>query len=281
MIDFQQFLNDNSSFLPSTKRIYFKVVKQLINENNENPTIEQLNHFIAVKCGKRQPHVKYAIKEYLRFINRTEDYHKLNKAKIREPIKENNFLSREQVDEIINLIENQKHKDIAVLQYNTAARASEILTLRKPRIKKEKYFDEFFKEERERIRLTVRGKGERARYLYLLPGYWKHIEPYYNTTRDYLFFGEKELTYIDFWLKVENTYHRYLESLKKAAEKIGLNIGTHDLRSSFSMEIKKTTGDIYKLQKVLGHKNIDTTIRYLKNRNEDIAESMLDTQKRA
>ena len=276
---FQQYLQDNAGLQESSKSVYLKAVNELVNTTGNNPTIEQLNHFIAVKCQKRQPHVKYAIKEYLKFLGREADYLNLTRAKVRETIKEKVFLTKEQMRMVINSIENPMHKCIALVQYNTAARASEILTVRKHRITKEKYID-ILKNEKERVKIRIKGKGDKIRNIYLLPDFWPLLEPYYNECRDYLFLNDKHnpITYFGLWGRVETLYRKYYESLRVAANKCGFKIGTHDLRRSFADDLLRTGKDIYKVQKVLGHKSIDTTVKYLRPNNEQVAESMLDHQ---
>ena len=269
---FKQYLEDNP-LAQTSKKVYYMVVKELLDSYPE-PTIENLNHFIAIKSSRRQPHVKYAIKKYLEFSGRQQDYSKLHKAKETEPIKDKVFLSKEQVYQIINSIKNPIHKAMAICQYNTGTRASEIITLKKSRISKQKI------NEIDVLRLNVRGKGNVPRYVYLLAHFWRYIEPYYNQCRDYPFMDKKNepIAYLDFWNRVETTYKRYLESLKEAAKLCGFNISTHDLRRSFADDLRKET-DIFHVQQTLGHKDISTTTKYLKVSNEDIAGSMLQHQK--
>ena len=53
--------------------------------------------------------------------------------------------------------------------------------------------------------------------------------------------------------------------LKVAFEAAGLNgkLATHTLRKSFAQRVYKQTGDIYMVQELLGHQNVQTTQRYL------------------
>ena len=269
---FELYLSDDTSLLPNSKRLYYSAIKELLN-NYPIPTIEQLNHFIAIKCNARQPHVKYAIKKYLLFLGREQDYLKLNKAPKKQPIRDKIFLSKEQIYRIINTIENKMHKSIAMVQYNTGARASEILTIRKSRISRQAINNV------EVIRINVRGKGDKPRYVYLLVDFWKYIEPYYKNCRDYPFLNDKEnpIPYLRFWDKVQTAYKRYYESLKTAAKKCGFKLATHDLRRSFADDLRKET-DIYRVQQTLGHKDINTTTKYFETQNKDIASSMLSQQ---
>ena len=53
--------------------------------------------------------------------------------------------------------------------------------------------------------------------------------------------------------------------LKVAFEAAGLNgkLATHTLRKSFAQRVYNHTGDIYMVQELLGHQNVQTTQRYL------------------
>ena len=53
--------------------------------------------------------------------------------------------------------------------------------------------------------------------------------------------------------------------LKQAFQKAGLNgkLATHTLRKSYAQRLYEETNDIYSVQKMLGHKDVKTTQRYL------------------
>lgn len=269
---FEQYLKD-CLLEPNSIKIYSETIKEFLNKYPEQ-TIEQINHFVAVKETKRQAHARYAIKKYLIFIGREEDYSKLHKPKTIYPIREKVFLTKEQAYQIINHIKNPLHKAMAILQYNTGARISEIITLKKSLISRQK-INEF-----NVLRFGIRGKGNVPRYVYVIVDFWKYIQPYYESCRAYPFMDKKDkpIPALEFWDRVRTIYKRYYESLKAAAKECGLNIGTHDLRRSFADDLRKET-DIFHVQKTLGHKSIDTTTRYLKVSNEEIANAMLNHQK--
>jgi len=56
--------------------------------------------------------------------------------------------------------------------------------------------------------------------------------------------------------------HRILE---RAFQKAGLNgkLATHSLRKTFAQRCYDASGDIYKVSELLGHKNVETTKRYI------------------
>ena len=72
--------------------------------------------------------------------------------------------------------------------------------------------------------------------------------------------------------------------LEMAFTKAGLNgkLATHSLRKSFAQRIYDGTGDIYLVQVLLGHKNIETTRKYLGQsyRKMQQAVEMIETSQR-
>ena len=65
--------------------------------------------------------------------------------------------------------------------------------------------------------------------------------------------------------------------IRRYAKRIGIDkkIGLHTLRHSFALKFYKDSGhDLIRLQKILGHKNINTTEIYCYMDNSDIKESL-------
>jgi len=270
-------MRDNPKFQPSTIHAYRKAVQELVYTYGENPTIEHLNRFIADKCTKRQPHVKYAIKEYLRFKERGQDYGKLNQAVIKIPMKQKNFLKREYINELLGLVKDPMHKAFVVIQSYAGARASEAITIEKRWIKRGMHKDRYG-DEGEIIKIRVKGKGEKPRNLYLKMDLWKYLEPFYKRCYRYLFLNERTITYMTYWNSVETVYARYYRELNDAGTKLGLDIGTHDLRRSFANTMRLERKDITIVQRTLGHSNIRTTMRYFDDNNKEIEDAMLEYQ---
>ena len=143
MSNFELNLKRNPDLMPSSVNSYIKLIRELTNKYGIDPSLENLNSFIAEKCKKRQPIIKYAIKHYLNFRWRKELYEKLNKAKVRPTIKRKTFLSRDQAVDVINAIENKEHRLISKIQYFTGARASEVISIKKSDIYQESEYDIF------------------------------------------------------------------------------------------------------------------------------------------
>jgi len=270
---FLDWLYNKPALSPSTIKVYRKAIVGLLAfTETANPTIEQINKYIAIKCNKRQAHVKYAIKHYLEFIGRKDDYDKLNKAKIRKPIRQKTFINKEVRSKIIARIENQQHKNIAMLQEVSAARAREIISIQKHRVKRL---------EDGTVEIMLKGKGDKPRPIYLNSDYYYILKPYMTVApRAYLFLepGTEYLTEIQQETKIESVYKRYLEDVKKAAAATGYpSLTTHDFRRSKADEIEQKHG-VRKAQLILGHSTIRTTEIYLNRDKDTIRRVMLDEQ---
>jgi integrase/recombinase XerD len=264
-------LENNPKFQYGTINAYCKAIADLIDESGEYPAIEQLNSFIAKKCQKGQPYVKYAIKEYLMLQHREEEYYKLVKAKEKKPIRPKVFLSKIQLSKIIGNIKDEPYKTMAKLQAATAARAHGIITLDRKRIRKES----------NRIRITLHEKGDKPTVIYLMPEYWKLLEPFYNLNRQFLFLEKDAEIYTlrQLTQRIDTVYKRYLEQLQAAAKESNIKISTHDIRRSVANLTRISTGDSRIVQKILGHESIDTTEKYLADNSEQVADAILSHQK--
>ena len=90
-----------------------------------------------------------------------------------------------------------------------------------------------------------------------------HREVYHSTEGDEpLFPSRKQLGEQQLQAMTRKGAHSVL---KVAFEAAGLNgkLATHTLRKSFAQRVYKQTGDIYMVQELLGHQNVQTTQRYL------------------
>jgi len=244
--NFETNMRNNPELMPSSVNTYLKLIKELVERYSVDPSVDELNEFIAIKSRKRQPVVKYAIKHYLKFRWRDgfhgqkwkEIYDDLVKAKIRATIRKNTYIKREQAADIINAIDKQDHKLISKIQYFTGARASEVISIKKSDVKQEYQY--------KRIRIDIMGKGGRKESIYLRDDLWHEIQPFMLTDNRYLFLKDNREEWSDEVLrkKVETQYKRYYESLRSAAEECGIKFATHDWRRSFAQSIKQSGAGI-------------------------------------
>jgi len=168
--------------------------------------------------------------------------------------KQPDILSVEEMQLMINSFSNIKHKTIVCLMYSCAMRVSEVTNL------KIKDIDTNLN------KITIRnGKGKVDRIvmldksiLNLMRNYWQSYK-----TNEYLFEGAKGGKYSE---KSVQTI------VKTTANKLGFKkkISSHSLRHSCLTQLIKDGVDLRTVQKIAGHKNINTTAGYIKIMDTDI-----------
>jgi len=164
-------------------------------------------------------------------------------------------LSKEEMIRLIKAIENVKHKTMIMLGYACGLRVSEITGLEIKDM-----------DEDRRLLFIRRAKGKKDRIVSLSPAMLIMIREYISKYKPgkYLFEGQYK----------ESSYSvRSLESIIKAAKhKAGIiKTGSmHMLRHSFATHLLDKGTDVVFIQKLLGHNDIRTTLRYLHVTNKDM-----------
>ncbi|MDP3990492.1 MAG: tyrosine-type recombinase/integrase [archaeon] len=167
---------------------------------------------------------------------------------VKKPKRLPEFLTKEELINLIDAIKNEKHKLMILLLYSTGMRVSELVSL------KVKDFE--FNENYGWVR---GGKGRKDR-LFILAGKLKQqllqqIEQNKLNSEDYLFSGRKE--------------HISVESirmiLRKATKQAGLKkkVHPHMLRHSFATHLIQNGYSVTEVQPLLGHNSLNTTMIYL------------------
>jgi integrase len=71
-------------------------------------------------------------------------------------------------------------------------------------------------------------------------------------------------------------HRRMVEAVSVHANELTGTIGTHSMRKSFASRMYDRLGkDLVKVQAVMGHANINSTVRYLNFRQEDVVNAIL------
>jgi integrase/recombinase XerD len=163
------------------------------------------------------------------------------------PSKLPTVLSQEEIWSIINAPNNIKHRLLLMTTYSAGLRASEVLVLKAEHI------------DSKRMLIKVTGKGGKQRYTLLSQILLPQLRQYYKTFRpEILLFPShrkgKPLTY-------ETISCVYEKARKKARVKRGA--GIHTLRHSFATHLLEAGYDIRKIQVLMGHSRLTTTMIYL------------------
>lgn len=275
---FTEYMRINTDIAESSIRLYSRTISRFL-FNYHVVTIETMNEFISDSFRKsRSNYVKYAFKYYLDFKHPKKKsksiYDELVKVKGRSKKRLGNFHDKDTIHKIINNIGREKFRDMCKLQYALGARAREIITLRA------EYIEHYYKDDT--IRITIIGKGDKERTLYLNSKYRQLLKKYQKTDTGFLFLDSRYNYADEPELEVAiNTMRQYLyEALNNSVEEFGIrNFGTHDLRRNLAEQIYQKTKDIYLIKEILGHSKIDTTEEYFDKMKVKKEEALAEHQK--
>jgi site-specific recombinase XerD len=166
----------------------------------------------------------------------------------RQPSKLPHILSREELVRLFSQTRLLRHRALLLTVYATGLRVSEVVALRVCDIDSDR-----------RVLRVEQGKGARDRTTLLSPRllavlrqYWQHERP-----RLWLFPSR------------DGKGHLCSEAAKRAYAKAKLRAkihkpgGIHTLRHTFATHLLEAGVDLHTVQRLLGHKNIRTTARYL------------------
>ena len=188
-----------------------------------------------------------------------------------EPRKLPTVLTKEQVWKIICSPKHLKHRMVLMTTYAAGLRASEVMRLKPCHI-----------DSKRMLIKVVGGKGRKDRYTMLSPKLLDELRVYYRACRPktYLF---------------PSNYHKHkhnpltYESVRsiydKARDRAGIQqgAGIHTLRHSFATHLLEAGYDIRKIQVLLGHTKLSTTMVYLHVSRETLSKvpsplDLIDTQ---
>ena len=159
-------------------------------------------------------------------------------------------LPQEDIVSIINASDNLKHRLILMTTYSAGLRASEVIALKPENI------------DSKRMLIKVRGKGDKDRYTLLAKRLLPELRHYYKKfqPQTYLFpssYKHKKHQPLSYG-SVRSIYEK---ARKKAGVKNGA--GIHTMRHSFATHLLEAGYDIRKIQVLMGHRRLSTTMIYL------------------
>jgi integrase/recombinase XerD len=166
----------------------------------------------------------------------------------KNPRKLPTVLSQEEIWKIIHAPENIKHRLLLMATYSAGLRASEVTALKAEHI------------DSKRMLIKVEnGKGRKDRYTLLSERFLQELRHYYKTHRpeQWLFPSSQKGRRL--------CYEAVRAIYEKARKKAGIHKGTglHTLRHSFATHLLEAGHDIRKIQVLMGHTKLSTTIIYL------------------
>lgn len=189
----------------------------------------------------------------------------------KKPRKLPSVLSMQQVSKIIEAPSNLKHRLILMTTYAAGLRASEVIALKAEHIDSERMLIK-----------VVDAKGRKDRYTMLSTRLLDELRRYYRKYRPktYLFpssFKKGKSTPLSY----ESVRRIYENARNKAGVTQGS--GIHTLRHSFATHLLEAGFDIRKIQVLMGHARLSTTMIYLHVSRETLSKipsplDLLDTK---
>ena len=240
-----------------TQRAYLRAVTGIARFYNQSPdkmTTEKIEDYLLyLKHDKAiAPNSCYSVLTGLRFFykNVIENEIPVTYSIRRTSRKLPEVLTMEDVWKIIYSTNNLKHRLILMTTYSAGLRASETIHLKPKHINSKTML------------IKVKGKGKKDRYTLLSKKLLIELRAYYKKYRPktYLFpssFGKRK----DQALSYETIRSVYEDARKKAGVKRGA--GIHTLRHSFATHLLEAGYDIRKIQVLMGHARLTTTMIYL------------------
>jgi site-specific recombinase XerD len=252
MEEIKQFLK-SKGFTNSTIKTYCSILQRVFNKLGSNFTEQQAEDMLSYSDLSPRSYnlyravINFYTTKYLGYsINFT-------KAKVEKslPI----YVTREEINLIIKLTTNIRHKLQLALLYSSGLRTYELVRLRKYQ------FDLI------NFEITIReGKGKKDRKTIIKPSLTRALQKYLSKLgdNDYLFpSGNSHIA--------ERTTQ---EILKHGKHKAGIKreFTCHDLRHSFTINCLDSGIDIEDVRRMLGHSSLRTTQIYLQCKRTNLKE---------
>jgi len=168
-------------------------------------------------------------------------------------------LPQQDIWKIIHATDNLKHRLILMTTYSAGLRSCEVRMLKPEHIESKKMLIK-----------VEKGKGSKERYTLLAKRLLPELRHYYKTCRPktYLFpssYKHKKHQPLSY----ESVRCIYENARKKAGVKNG--VGIHTMRHSFATHLLEAGYDIRKIQVLMGHRRLSTTMIYLHVSRETLA----------
>jgi site-specific recombinase XerD len=201
--------------------------------------------------------VAYALKFFYRITLQRSDA-QFHVPAVKKPRRLPEILSREELKQLFLATANVKHRALLMTTYAAGLRVSEVVALRVCDI------------DSERMTLRVeQGKGQKDRYTLLsqrllceLRHYWRVYRP-----KPWLFAGpdsQRPLT-------TRSAQRLYTKAKRRAG--ITKRGGIHVLRHAFATALLEAGVDLHTIQRLLGHRQLSTSMRYFHVAKHDLAQT--------
>lgn len=235
----------------ATIKNYASQVRLFLNEFKDrdrarNITAKEIEEYLLTKIQiNTRKHARCGINAFYKLvINQPEKLRLIPWPKKEQKLVE--FLDVTEVQKMLSVCENIKHKCIIMLMYGSGLRIGEVINLKPSHIESQRM-----------IINIIQGKGKKDRVVQLDESLLKILREYYIKYKpvNYLFNGQFSDQY---------TQRSINQFLKMYAARAGIkrNVHAHLLRHAYATSSLEMGTDIRIIQKLLGHNSIKTTLRY-------------------
>ncbi|MCK5282484.1 MAG: tyrosine-type recombinase/integrase [Nanoarchaeota archaeon] len=249
---------DLRGFSKQSKESYIYQIKKFLEFVKKHPRLITLTdarkYVLYLKKDKKKPatinlainSIKFLYKDIWK--RKSFSDLKLLKTEKHVPV----VISRQDIERMINVTPNTKHKLLIELLYSSGLRIGEAVRIKLNDLRIE-----------EMILLIRLGKGAKDRYVILSERFVKRFNGYMN---------ERKINGIDSEHLFENktghiTIRTGQEIIKKAAIKAGINyrVFPHALRATFATHLFEAGEQEINIQRLMGHSDLKTTRVYIKS----------------
>jgi integrase/recombinase XerD len=246
-----------NNFSHHTQRAYLAAVTGIAKFYNQSPekmTPQKIEDYLLYLKNQKDnaPNSCYSVLTGLRFFYKyvTEKQMPVTYSITRTRRKLPQILTMQQIWKIICSTNNLKHRLILMTTYSAGLRVSETINLKPENI------------DSQTMTIKVKGKGKKERYTLLSKTLLGELRSYYRQyhPNTYLFpssFKKNKNQPLSY----ESIRKIYENARKKADVKKGA--GVHTLRHSFATHLLEAGFDIRKIQVLMGHTSLSTTMIYL------------------
>jgi site-specific recombinase XerD len=243
-------------YSPNTKRTYLGEMRQYLQVLGSYPadsmTVQRIKDYLSwchthCQLSENTIHSRMnALKFYYeQVLHREKFFWEIPRPK--KPLQLPKVISEEKIVEGLLSIENLKHRALLMLAYSAGLRVSEAVAVKLENL------------DTDRMQVHIqRGKGKKDRMVPLSAVALQTMQKYLAQYRPafWLFEGQFKDTHLS---------NRTAQILfRNTFQKLGIpeHTGFHSLRHSYATHLLENGTDISIIQKLLGHNDIKTTLRY-------------------
>ena len=242
----------------NTQRTYLTAVTGLTNHYRKSPDqlskelIEDYLLYLKNEKGKCPNSCASALSGLRFFYNHVTDQKiSIDYSLSRKVRNLPTVLPQEDIWNIINATDNLKHRLILMTTYSAGLRSCEVRMLKPQHIESKKMLIK-----------VEKGKGGKSRYSLLAKRLLPELRHYYQKFRPQTYLFPSSYKHKKHQpLSYESVRSVYEKARKKAGVKNG--VGIHTMRHSFATHLLEAGYDIRKIQVLMGHRRLSTTMIYL------------------